>query len=230
MPEQFFYLSFTGIYFVIWIILFLLRKDLRKEMLALGVVFGIAGVISQLTHVVDWWQPPTITGTRIGIEDFLIGFFMGGVVGVLYEEFFKKHFRSVRKRKPTFFNWFFHWSLLGLFAVSFLASFYIFGLHSFYAALVALCLFTFYMLVMRRDLIVDSLVSGVLTVIVGTVVYLLLFLLFPNYIVQFWYLPDVWFSKMLLGIPLAEYIWYFFAGAFIGPLYEYLDRRKFKEV
>ncbi len=79
------------------------------------------------------------------------------------------------------------------------------------------------MLFKRRDLLINSLVSGTLLLVLGIGIYLLLFLLYPDYIARFWFLPDVWFAKLFLGIPIAEYIWYFLTGAFIGPLYEFVE-------
>lgn len=229
MPENIFYITFTGIYFIIWLILFYLRKDLRGEMLWLGIVFGVAGVFSELIFIVDWWQPPTITGTRIGVEDFLIGFFMGGVLGVVYEILGKKRLVKL-SRKESSLDAFPHWLSLGVFSVVFFLSFYLFNVHSFYASLIAFSIFVLYIVSVRRDLIRNSLASGALSVFIGTVVYFLLDFLFPNFIIKFWYLPDLWFSKIILGIPLAEYIWYFFAGTFIGPLYEYLKYKKLRNV
>lgn len=94
MPEELFYLTFTGIYFLIWLSMFCFRKNVRSEMLSLGWIFGMAGILSEVPFTVDWWQPPTITGTRIGVEDFLIGFFIGGIAGVVYEELCRKRLRS----------------------------------------------------------------------------------------------------------------------------------------
>ena len=70
---QYSYLIWTGIFFLIWLILYLWRKDIRKEMLIISVLFGFGGIFSELIYVQDWWQPLTLTNTSIGIEDFLIG-------------------------------------------------------------------------------------------------------------------------------------------------------------
>jgi hypothetical protein len=56
----------------------------------------------------------------------------------------------------------------------------------------------------------------------GAFVYFSLYNIDSNFIDKFWYIPNYWFSLKIFGIPIAEYIWYFFAGAFIGPLYEYI--------
>jgi len=83
----------------IWLILYLLRKDTRREMWALGIYSGIASLIaSWLWWTKDWWFPPNIMNTRVGIEDFIIGFSCGGIAAVIYEEVFKKDFvRAVGK-------------------------------------------------------------------------------------------------------------------------------------
>src|SRR3989338_3480777 len=86
MIERYFYLIWTGIVFLLWLTLFYFRKDVRKEMIILSFLFGIAGVFSELIYVIDWWRPLTITGTLVGIEDFFIGAFIGGIGAVLYEE------------------------------------------------------------------------------------------------------------------------------------------------
>jgi hypothetical protein len=65
--------------------------------------------------------------------------------------------------------------------------------------------------------------------LIGVAVYFILFLVTPDYFHKFWYLRDGWFSSLFLGIPLAEWIWYFLAGAMIGPLYEFWQEARLIE-
>ena len=81
-------------------------------------------------------------------------------------------------------------------------------------------------LIQRRDLLSDSLRSGLLMLAVGIGLYWLLFFFYPSYIHDFWFLRKNWYTTLLFGIPLGEYIWYFLVGAFIGPLYEYIEKGK----
>ena len=97
---------------------------------------------------------------------------------------------------------------------------------SFYSSIVAFVVSTLIILVKRKDLMVNSLVSGFLMIMVGVGVYLILFIIYPEFIQRFWYLEGQWYFSLLFGVPLAEYIWYFLAGAFIGPLYEYWKEGK----
>jgi hypothetical protein len=63
----------------IWLVFLLWRKDQQHEMLKVGFLVGVLSVITcYLWWIQDWWSPQNITGTKIGVEDFLIGFFAGG--------------------------------------------------------------------------------------------------------------------------------------------------------
>ncbi|MFH1916161.1 MAG: lycopene cyclase domain-containing protein [Nanoarchaeota archaeon] len=79
---------------------------------------------------------------------------------------------------------------------------------------------TFIIYVRRKDLIVESLVTGILMVIIAAIVYTILNLIQPGRIHAFWYFKNVP-NILFLNLPLDDLIWYFLAGIFIGPLYEY---------
>lgn len=223
MNYNYFYISWTLLYLSIWLLLFYWRKDVRREMLFISPLFGIAGLITQAAHIEDWWQPLTILGTPVSIEDFLIGFAIGGVVAVLYEEVYRKRIK-VRSKEPLFENK--HLLILPIVIVIFLGLFYYFDLSSADSLFIALLISIGIIWIMRRDLIVDSIVSGFLFLILGTFLYALLGMIYPEFIQKFWFLPKVWYSKLFLGLPVGEYIWHFLAGAFIGPLYEFWQEGK----
>ena len=176
-----------------------------------------------MDYIQHWWQPLTITGTLIGIADFLIGFFIGGVTAVIYEESYKKKICLKRKSKLMDSKFL---QLIILFAAIFFGSFYIFNLSSFYSSVIAFIILIFIILLKRKDLIVDSIISGFLMLIIGTLIYFILQIIQPGFIEEFWYLENVWYANLFLGIPIGEYIWYLLTGAFIGPLYEYWKEGK----
>lgn len=218
---NYFYLTWALIFLTIWAFLFWRRKDVRREMLFVSIVFGFGGLVSEKTNIQDWWQPITITGTPIGPEDFIIGFAIGGVAAVIYEEIYKKRLKKVRVKNSSSFDSGFFFLL---FPSLYLAFFFLFNLGSFYSVLLTFIICTGWMLFLRKDLITDSIISGLLMLFIGIGIYLFLFLIYPNYIQEFWYLKPHWYASLLWGIPIAEYIWYFLAGAYIGPLYEFLKR------
>jgi len=186
--------------------------------LFLSVLFGFAGIFSEYIYTIDWWRPLTITGTRVGLEDFLFGFWAGGVSGIIYEEVFKRRLYLREKRKSSFLLHF----LCSMFSVGilFFGSFYILQLSSFYSSILAMGLTTLFIWILRKDLILDSLLTGIIVPLVG-----LLWFWIPEYFTPGW-VENHWLFENLSGIvilkaPLEDLIWGFFAGTFIGPLYEF---------
>jgi hypothetical protein len=201
---------------IIWLILFILRTDLRREMLMVSPVIGVAGPIFEYFHILDWWKPITITGTRIGPEDFLIGFAIGGIGSVIYKHIFRK-----ANTGPYRANYLRLFCLTISCFIVYSGLFFIFKLGSAYSVFISLLMGISVVLRIRRDLIRKSLVTGTVMVAIGTTVYWIFQLIQPGFIKNFWYLPDIWYASMFMGIPIAEYIWYFLAGAFIGTLFEF---------
>lgn len=222
MDYRYFYITWSLLFFLIWLFLFLRRKDLHTEMFFISTIFGLGGALSQKVFIQDWWKPETITGTHVGIEDFVIGFSIAGIAAVLYEEIYRLHFRDNSRTKDSRHGRLFLFS----FVIVFLSLFYVLKLSSFYSAIFAYIAGISYISFYRKDLIWDSIASGVSMLVIGSVVYWGLFLIYPDYIQKFWYLKSNWYSTLFAGVPIAEYIWFFLTGAFIGPLYEFVRGKK----
>lgn len=223
---QYTYLIGVMIVLTLWLILFLYRKDTRKEMLIISLFFGIAGSLVEIIHVLDWWRPLTITNTTVGIEDFLFGFGIGGIASVIYEHLFNKRVKIKKvkeiKEQKRNINFLF---LLTLLFILFFGGFFIFNLNSFEAMLVSFIIPILIIYIKRKDLIKDSLVSGMLVLIASIIGYHILNLITPGFFDEFWLFQNIG-RIMVLGIPLEEHIFYFLAGALLGPLYEYWKEGK----
>lgn len=219
MNYTFFYPVWSGVFLALWLLLYWYRADIRRQMLVISIIFGLGGMVSEKIFIKDWWHPHTITGTPIGVEDFVIGFSIAGIAAVIYEILFRRRLSARKKTDAARHGRIF----LSAFALLFLAFFYILKLSSFYAAILAYMCGIAYLAANRKDLIFDSVISGLLLMAIGSAVYYLLEILYPGFIQSFWYLKDTWYSTLIFGIPTAEYIWFFFTGAFIGPLYEFLN-------
>lgn len=224
MEYQYTYLIYSTLFATVWIVLYFWRKDARKEMLMISILFALAGPGADFLLTKDYWKPPTITGTAVGVESLIIGFFLGGVSSVLYEEIFKKRLAprtEHRYQLPLRFL-----SSVYLLAFIYFMGFYILQLNSFYSAMAGLFIPSVIMGFRRKDLIADSVMTGISLTAVGTLIYLILQFLQPGYIQAIWVLNESWYTNLVLGIPLGEYLFYFALGLFIGPLYEYLQDRK----
>lgn len=223
---QYTYLIGVMIVLTLWLILFLYRKDTRKEMLIISLFFGVASSLVEMIHVLDWWRPLTITNTTVGIEDFLFGFGIGGIASVIYEHIFNKRVKIKKvkeiKEQKRNINFLF---LLALLFILFFGGFFIFNLNSFEAMLVSFIIPILIIYIKRKDLIKDSLVSGILVLMASIIGYHILNLITPGFFDEFWLFQNIG-RVIVLGIPLEEHIFYFLAGALLGPLYEYWKEGK----
>ena len=71
----------AGIFFILLLfaVVFLLRKDLRKILIYTGFLLALSGPISEILFFRDYWNPPAIfefnlLGLRILVEDVLFAF------------------------------------------------------------------------------------------------------------------------------------------------------------
>lgn len=189
-------------------------------MLAMSIIFGILGPISNILFIKDWWAPLTVDGTSVGIVDSsLTGFAIGGVTAVLYEVF--RHLTFRKSKKLLYKNehvWFFLMVPISL--LVFFGGFYIFHLNSFITSTFALFIPTVVILWRRPDLIVDAFSTGVLLVLVSMLVYSLVNFITPGWINEFWYWENTP-KAIFLNVPIDDIAHYFFLGLFGGPLYLY---------
>lgn len=196
-------------------------------MFVISTLFGLAGVLVQHAYTVDWWRPLTITGTRIGIEDFMFGFWVGGVSAVIYEEIFKK---KIYKRKHQEGNVLTLAIPMALVITSlFFGSFYIIGINSFYSSIISIVPGILFMWIKRRDLIFDSLVSGALLCLVGLLWFWIPELITPGWVQNYWLLENL-SGVIILRAPLEDLIWGFLIGAYIGPLYEFWQGARLQNI
>ncbi|MEK9176159.1 MAG: lycopene cyclase domain-containing protein [Patescibacteria group bacterium] len=215
-----------GLFFIVWLILFLIRKDTRREMLLMSLIFGLAGPLTDVLYYKDWWSPLTVTNSVISFEAFFVGFSLGGIISVLYEEIFKDHLREKRRDKrrkridtETFLI------ILIIMGVIFFGSYFLLGLNSLIATILAMTIPTLFIWFKRKDLMKVSLLSGVLTLSLAVMVYSLLDLITPDWVNVFWHFKNVP-TLIILNVPIDDIIWYFLAGCLIAPLYPFWHEGK----
>ncbi len=223
------YLLMGSLFLVIWLILFLLRKNLRKEMLTMSIMFGIAGILIERVYIHDWWKPLTITRTTIGFEDFLFGFVIGGISAVIYEFIFSKSLRqkpidetNKKAQKLSF-------TAFGLFFIAMFAGcFFLLTLNTLEASIIAFVSATAIIYFQRHDLIIPSLATGGVVVVLACLVYSLTNLITPGWVQAFWYFKNIP-NIVIFSVPIDDFIWYILAGAFIAPLYEFWHEARLVE-
>ncbi len=225
ISDRFVYLVALIPFCLIWALIFSIRKDLRKEMLFMSTIIGILSLLSSYYWwTVDWWRPLTITGTRVGIEDFIMGFTSGGITASLYEVVFK---RGLYKRKLH------HHAGAGFTILLFLSQtimwlFWGVGLTSFWASTISMMLTALIIMVVRKDLILTSFLSGVLMVLISFSFYLTILFISPQWVNQT-YLSGL-SGIRIINIPIEEFIFWFLFGLVFGPLYEYWQGERLKHI
>lgn len=221
MSYQYSYLLVCLFFGLVWLTLYLWRKNVRHEMLIMSLIFAPIGLLTEIIYLHDYWVPQTITRTSVGIEDFFFGFMFGGIAAVIYEEIFKKKIR-IRKK----INWkvterkTMRIQIILLIAAVLFVDTYLITRDSFLATIAAMSLSTLVIWTQRPDLIMDSLLTGFLCLMTAAIILSLVSLLTPGWINEF-YFPKHLSEIFFLGIPVSDVVWYILVGMFIGPLYEY---------
>lgn len=207
----------------IWLFLFVRRKDLRKEILLTSIIMGLLGPFSELLYLRDYWHPETVGTYPFGPEGFLFGFLLSGIAVSIYEEVYGRHIYRVKKLQRPLFVLFF----TVVFILIVLPLVFWVKMNSIYATTIGLLVIATIVTFLRRDLVTDSLMSGLLTGLVMFLGYIVFLFVFPEVVDRWWSLQNV--SGILVwGIPIEEMIWAFAVGATIGPIYEFLLGYKLK--
>lgn len=197
-------------------VIFILRKDLRREMLVLSLLAGIMGPLSEHFYLKDYWQPEYWFPSFLRIEDFLAGFFLGGIGAVGYELVWRKKHVCACELKTN-------WVLPILVLVSLSLMLFLFhglGWNSIYASIVSLIVLAVILLVVRPELIKVALGSGLVLAGVMLIFYLIYQQIYSGIIQEWWRLENI-SGVLFWGIPLEELFWGFSWGLVAGPLYEF---------
>lgn len=205
----------------VWLVFFLARQDLRREMLSLSFLAGIMGPISEHFYLKDYWQPQYWLPASLRIEDFLAGFFLGGISAVGYEVVWRKRHECACWLSA---NWILPVvALLGLAFMVFL--FHGAGLNSIYSSILSFLAVAAVILFFRRDLISVALGSGMVLAGVMFVFYIIYQGLYSGIISAWWRLENI-SGILILGVPVEELAWGFSWGMVGGSLYEFAAKTR----
>ncbi|NDK07949.1 hypothetical protein EOM39_01735 [Candidatus Gracilibacteria bacterium] len=234
MPTKYLYL--IGSLYFAFIALFMYYKmpKYRKPMLVISSMIFLAGPISEyLWMSKDWWHPETITGTLIGIEDFIYSFVSVLIPMFIYKLVFKKDtdrdFSKTNINTKKVFKNMVLWFLIPFILSGILFS--LFHINSIISVMVGMTLSCILMISLRKDLFLPSFWTMILMLIIAIPCYLFLDFLNPTYVEKWWYMINLT-GILWLGIPIEDIIWYAIYGFMAGGAYEFIfdfkliDKRK----
>jgi len=223
MDIKYAYLIGSLFFLVIWLVLFIFKPKLRKEMLIISIVFLPAVPILEYLHIRDYWMPDYIWGSFVGIEDFIFAFSFAGIAAVIYDVLPGKKRKELKEQEQNIKK---NWLVMIVFFSAVI--FTIFAFFHFMLAVntVTALIFSFlmaglYIIMTRRDLLRKALLSGVLMSIIFFLFYMVFFLrLYPDIVERWWNLAEL-SGNLIFGLPVEEVAWAFAFGLLFGPLYEF---------
>jgi len=206
---------------LIWLLVFLLRPPVRKEMLHVSLWTMLLG-FTEPFFVPEYWSPPSLfdlaAKTGFDLESFIFSFAIGGLAAVLYEAFFPVRHRAFLRYKKVRMQ-LHRLALVSPFLI-FLILFLGTLLNPIYVVLISLFAGSLFAMLCRPDLLKKMLLGGVLFLGLYFLFFVVFTLFFPAFVEAVWNLPAL-SGILLLGIPLEELLFAFSVGLLWSSIYEH---------
>lgn len=217
--DNFGYISISLLMFPIWFYIYIKAKWLRLRMRNIGIYVGILAAIFEPLFIADYWNPPPLFNINhfYVIEDFLFGFFSGGLAISIYNFIFSIQYVKKYKRRKK---------LSVLISVStvliFLLLNKILEYNSIFAFSISVTIALFILFTIRKDLILPALSSSILSTTIIMIGYIIIFNIFlPSYWSSYWLLVNTNYEYYILGIPWTEYLYYFIMQSYLSIIYDF---------
>jgi len=219
---HYYYLSGSFYFLIIWLIIFIKLRRYRFQMIVLGSALWIGIAAEYFWWTKDWWHPTTITGTLIGIEDFIMSFTHVGIPMFIYMFVFSRETEKNHLPKSELFL-----KMMKNFSMWFTVSFiptavliFFLDIHSFIATVIGMIFGSLFIILKRKDLIIPMTWSALLMTTISLPAYWLAYF-FPGVIDNTWNFVNI-SGFMLIGVPVEDIIWYALLGFLLGGAYEFL--------
>ena len=214
--------------FVVWLVLYWLRTDLRGTMFRVSLVTALLGLTEPL-FVPKYWNPYTLFDlarrTGFDLESLLFSFAIGGIVFAAYGVFFRVASSESMASERHKHRHRHHILALAAPYVTFVVVALLTDLNPIYSSAIALTAGFLATLYCRPDLWLKMIISGGLFLAVYFIVFVSFNLGFPGYVVAVWNLPAI-SGVRLVGVPLEELMFAFAFGLYWSSVYEHLMWRR----
>lgn len=225
------WLVFSLIFLGIWIVTFIFRRGLRKEMLWVSFFTMLFGFTEPL-FVPEYWSPPSLFNlaakTGFDIESFIFAFAVGGIGSVLYEEIVKvRHEKMSRYEMHSKRHRYHLFALLSPFILFTLLEL-LTSLNPIYSAVIAMFAGGIVAIFCRPDLAKKTFIGGFLFLALYFVFFSFFNLVYPYAVQQFWNLNTI-SGILIFGVPLEELLFAFTFGMMWSSVYEHFRGYKLRE-
>ena len=218
------WLIFSLILLAIWLVIFIFRKGLRKEMFWVS-LFTMPFGLTEPLFVPEYWNPPSLFNlavtTGFDIESFIFAFAVGGIGSIIYEAIFRIRYEKISRHEQHSKKHRYH--LLALFSpiIVFFILWLFTSLNPIYSASLAMLIGGIVAVFCRPDLKKKTFAGGIIFLILYFLFFLLFNLIYPDAVRQFWNLSAI-SGILLFGVPLEEILFAFPLGMFWTNVYEHV--------
>lgn len=201
------------ILFALALIVFIIRKDLHREMIVAGLLALPVLLIKPLISS-NFLDVATHNGGVFFflLERALIGFFFGSLSSAIYELVFSKRISPAKHPlRPKMLS-----LLIGVLAFG--ITYLLFGVSFINSLILALAIDLILILFIRKDLVWDMIFSGTAMGILYLIIFVLTFRSFPGDISNLWF-SGVTTGINLFSVPVEELFAVVLFGSLWGPIY-----------
>ncbi len=227
---QYVWFIWSLIILVLWAIIYLLRKESRKEMLKMSLITMPFGLTEPL-FVPEYWFPPSLFNlaikTGFDIESLIFSFAIGGIGTVLYNLIFKRSLVKIPDSERGHQRHKLHIYILFVPALVFFILALFTSLNHIYCGIIALFIGGLATLYCRPDLNKKIWVGGILFTVLYFIYFGSILPFYPQYVELYWNLDNLT-HILFLGVPIEELLFAFTFGMYWSGLYEHLYWRKLK--
>ena len=221
---QYVWFIWSLIILALWAVIYLFKKDSRKEMLKMSLITMPFGLTEPL-FVPEYWMPPSLfdlaAKTRFDIESLIFSFAIGGIGVVLYNLIFKQTFQEITHTERNHRRHRLHIYSLFVPAIVFLILALFTSLNHIYCGTIAMFLGGLATLYCRPDLKRKIWVGGILFTVLYFIYFGSILPFYPRYVELYWNLDNLT-HILVLGIPIEELLFAFTFGMYWSGLYEHL--------
>ncbi|HQT26085.1 MAG TPA: lycopene cyclase domain-containing protein [Burkholderiales bacterium] len=216
------WLIWSSAFLVPWAMMFLSKPAFRHEMLRVSLLTSLLG-LSEPIFVPRYWNPPSLFDlaqrTGFDIESLIFCFAIGGIGAVAYNAIANRELGSMscKERYSVHHRW--HRLAISAPFIAF-PILYFLPWNPIYPGIVSMTIGGVANILCRPDLLRNTLIGGILFLLLYAVFMLLLVFFTPGYIEAVWNLPAL--SGVMIGsIPLEELGFGFSFGLYWAGIYEH---------
>ncbi len=217
------WLTFSLLLLGIWLIIFLTKPRLRKEMFWVS-LFTMPFGLTEPLFVPAYWSPPSLFDlasiTGFDIESLIFCFAVGGIGAVLYETLFKVKHEKVSSKERHCRRHRFHFLALITPIIVFLPLLSFTDWNPIYSAIIAMFVGGIAAMLCRPDLKEKILTGGLLFLGLYFVFFFFFTIAYPEIVREVWNLAAI-SGVLILGIPLEELLFAFTFGMLWSSVYEH---------